>query len=131
VPFNVTLPPTAAVPESVTAVLRIGGATWASGKWPKSQWTSGQTRRIAVAFDAVTLATGVYAYTLEVTNWYLAPTAPQVTTVNNEMIIVNRSASPFGAGWWVAGGCSQSLYHPVGPYTRSTTRRPATARPDS
>ncbi len=103
VPFNVTLPPTAAVPESVTAVLRIGGATWASGKWPKSQWTSGQTRRIAVAFDAVTLATGVYAYTLEVTNWYLAPTAPQVTTVNNEMIIVNRSASPFGAGWWLAG----------------------------
>jgi len=100
---NVTIPLTAPVPDSVTGLLQIGNVTRARTKWLGNQWSSGQTRRVGFAFDALGDATGVYAYTLEIRNWYPDPTPSQPTTVNGELVIVNRSDSPFGAGWWLAG----------------------------
>jgi len=100
---NVTLPSTAAVPDSVTAILTIGGVTRARSQWLGSQWASVKTLRVALGFDALGDGTGVYAYTLEVRNWYPDPTPSQPTTVTAELVVVNRSNSSVGAGWWLAG----------------------------
>lgn len=98
---NVTLPATSTVPDSVTGKLTIGGTVSATGKWTGSQWAPGQTRRTVLLFDALTKATGVYAYTLEIRTWF--PSTSKPTTVTGSLAIVNRSASAFGSGWWLAG----------------------------
>ncbi len=103
VAVNVTLPSTAAIPDSVTGILQIANVTRARGKWLGNQWASGQTRRVALGFDALMDTTGVYAYTVEIRNWYPDPTPSQPTPVNGAVVVVNRSSSPFGAGWWIAG----------------------------
>ena len=98
---NVTLPAISTVPDSVTGTLTIGGAVSATGKWAGSEWAPGKTRRTTLLFDALTKATGIYAYTLEIRTWFPATSKP--TTVTGSLAIVNRSASAFGAGWWLAG----------------------------
>jgi len=141
---NVTLPWSAVVPDSVTAALWVGPPQ-GTRKWLGNQWAPGQSRRIAFGFEGLSLATGVYAYTLEVRNWYPSPTPSQPTTVNGELIVVNRSNSPFGAGWWLAGieqlfwladgrrlvilgDGSARVYAPVGGnlYTAANPTRPDT-----
>lgn len=98
---NVTLPSISTVPDSVTATLTIGGAVAARGTWPGAQWAPGKTRRTAVLFDALGTATGIYAYSLEIRTWFPATNKP--TIVTGSLAIVNRSASAFGPGWWLAG----------------------------
>jgi hypothetical protein len=100
---NVTLASDALVPTTVSAVLRIGGVNVASGSWAGSQWSPGATRRIALGFTgpAAGLATGVYDYTLEVTSSY--PDWNPSETVSGKVVLVDRSTSYFGAGWWLAG----------------------------
>jgi len=102
VAVNVTLPATAGVPDSVTGTVWIGPPQVRT-KWLGGQWAPGQTRRVALGFDGLSFATGVYGYTLDIINWYPAPTDSQRTRVTGELVIVNRSGSPFGAGWWLAG----------------------------
>jgi YD repeat-containing protein len=99
----VTLPLTAQRPDNVTADLTLTGTGLATvrGTWPGTEWQYGQARRLVVGLDALGLATGVYSYTLEVRNWY--GQTSQLTAVTGQAAIVNRSASPFGAGWWLAG----------------------------
>jgi RHS repeat-associated protein len=101
IPFQLTLPNDGIVPNSVTARLLIGGAEEASGTWSGTHWTPGSTRQLALAFDALARSTGLYAFTLEVTRWY--PGGPQTQILSDELVVVNRSNSPFGAGWWLAG----------------------------
>ncbi len=98
---NVTLPPTALVPDSITATLTINAAVRARGTWAGTEWTPGKTRRVVLGFDGLTDATGVYAYTLDLRNWYGASSQP--TSVTGQLAIVNRAGSAFGAGWWLAG----------------------------
>ncbi len=96
--------PDARSPDSVTAVLKdssgnaIGGAT---GSWAGSQWRARSTRRIAVSFDAIGWPSGIHRYTLDVRRWYGA--SPELLSVTGAHWVVNRSASVYGAGWWVAG----------------------------
>jgi RHS repeat-associated protein len=100
---NVTIG--ASVPDTVIATLKIGGITRATGRWHGSSWTPGSTRRVVVGFSAAsatTWPTGVYGYTLEVYT-KSGGTSSSTTIVSGDLSIVNRSASPFGAGWWVAG----------------------------
>jgi YD repeat-containing protein len=100
---NVTLPANGVSPSTITAALRIAGVTRASGSWAGSQWSPGAVRRIALGFSgpAAGLTTGSYDYVLEVTNAY--PESNHSTTVTGKLIIVDRTASYFGAGWWLAG----------------------------
>jgi RHS repeat-associated protein len=99
---NVTLPSSASVPDSVTATLMIGGVQKARRKWSGNQWTSGGIRRIAIGYNALSDPTNIYDWTLEVANWYGTTPMP-AAPASGQLAIVNRSNSPFGAGWWVAG----------------------------
>lgn len=102
---NVTLPATALTPDRVTASLKVNGvppgAGITQGEWSGNEWGPGRTRRIALTFDGLGYATGLHPYTVEVINWY--GTNAQTTTFTGVVAIVNRSASPMGAGWWLAG----------------------------
>jgi RHS repeat-associated protein len=99
---NVSLPAGAEVPDTVEAVLKVGQALKATRKWPGSQWNPGTTRQIAIGYDAISEATGVKPYTLEVNSHYNGGVALS-DTASGDLAIVNRSASYFGAGWWLAG----------------------------
>ncbi|MGH7676523.1 MAG: RHS repeat-associated core domain-containing protein [Gemmatimonadales bacterium] len=99
---NVTAPPGLAVPDSIVAVLRLGGVERARGRWPGTQWLPGATRRVVVGFEDSTIATGIHAYTLEVTSW-IGATPKNALAASGELVVVNRRKSPFGAGWWLAG----------------------------
>jgi RHS repeat-associated protein len=100
---DVRLPAGAMVPDSVVGVLKVGGVQRARGRWTGSDWSAGQARRIVLGFGAVSDPTGVYSYTYEVTNFYGTTGYAPSTPATGQFIIVNRSASPFGAGWWLAG----------------------------
>jgi hypothetical protein len=75
--------------------------TWAGTDWPAGQTT---TRRVTVSWDGLADTTGYYYYEAEVTNIY--PGNVRVTNAtkpSGKMFLINRSQSPFGAGWWLAG----------------------------
>jgi RHS repeat-associated protein len=99
---DVALPAGASVPSTVQASVVIGGVTVASASWPGGDWQPGSTRRVAVQWDGLNTATGLYTYSLQVTAAY-GTTQVSSTPRTDSMAVVNRSASHFGAGWWVAG----------------------------
>ncbi len=86
-------------PNSTFAQLTVNGGVRASATYYAV--ASGTTKQIVLAFDASDLATGVYPFSLLVRNQYSDSTYD--ASVNGELIVVNRSASEFGAGWWMAG----------------------------
>jgi len=96
---DVTLPAGSQVPTSVSAALRVGGVTYASGNWAGADWSPGASRRIALGFEG--LATGVHDYALDVTNTFGG--TPLTTTVTGQLAVVNRGGSEFGTGWWLGG----------------------------
>ncbi|HYW12853.1 MAG TPA: hypothetical protein VE871_12925, partial [Longimicrobium sp.] len=98
--------PVGTVPDSIRAVLLVNGTQVAQRRW--KGWGATQTRRIALSFlanDTVLYKTGVYAYSLVVTAEWLNGTQAPLDSASRtgRMIIVNRSLSPFGAGWWLSG----------------------------
>ncbi len=99
---NVALAPTDPATTSITATLKLGSVTRATGTWAGSQFVGGATKHIAIGFDALADATGSYAYTLELKkNTTAGPVV--IRTDTGHLVIVNRKASAFGAGWWMAG----------------------------
>lgn len=100
---NVTMPSGTAVPDSVTAVLKLNGvARGTGGTWSGSDWgTTGSTRRIVVGYSGLADSTNIYSYSLEVSNWYASTKNTQ--TMTGQVIVVNRATSRFGVGWWIAG----------------------------
>jgi RHS repeat-associated protein len=85
-------------PNSVYAELQVSGAVRASATY--APWSDG-SRQVALAFDASGWASGLYPFTLVVRNVYSSGSYD--ATVSGTLIVVNRSASEFGAGWWLAG----------------------------
>ncbi len=98
---KITLPATAVIPDSITGTLTINAVPRARGKWLGTEWMPGKTRRVVLGFDGLSDATGIYSYTVEFRTWY--PSTNQPTTATVLLPIVNRTSSPFGAGWWLAG----------------------------
>ncbi len=97
---QVTLPSGVPLSATITATLIVNGATRRTATWNASDWASaGQTRKITIGYDAIGDATGVYNYTLQV----VASTGASLKTDNGKLVVVNRAASSFGAGWWLAG----------------------------
>jgi YD repeat-containing protein len=105
VQMDVRVPAGATVPDSVSVNFSstlngtnyVDRGTWT---WPGSNWTSGAVRRLTV-HSVSGWGTGIYPYRIEVTNWYQS--VPYRQTVSDTMAIVNRTASRFRTGWWLAG----------------------------
>lgn len=93
--------PAGTPPDSIRAVLLMNGTQVASTRW--KGWGADQTRRIAISFDATAYTTGLHPYTLQVTAEWLNGTQQTLVNRTGRMVIVNRSGSPFGAGWWLSG----------------------------
>jgi YD repeat-containing protein len=98
---DVTLPAGATVPDSVVAVIAIGGVPHAHGKWSGAHWTPGSTRRISIAMLTLPGSGAVWDVTLEASNWYGG--IQHLKTSNVRLSIADRRTSAFGAGWWLAG----------------------------
>ena len=104
---DVTLPSGEAVPTTVEATLTVNG-TQVTKSWNGTDWVAGETRRIAVQVDAGGWTTGLYPFTLEIRRVTGGSTV--FATLSGNLPVVNRSASPFGAGWWLAG--EEQLFNP-------------------
>ena len=97
-------------PDSIVAIarLKVGGSfvernrrAWAGTLWgPASQ---AATRRVMTNFSATDLSTGLYAFQLELNRYVSGVGYTTIRTDTGSIAIVNRIASPFGAGWWLAG----------------------------
>jgi RHS repeat-associated protein len=99
---TVTLASGQPLPDSVEAVLTVGGVEKGRARWAGTDWTAGATRRIALAYSAGADTTNVYDYTFEAATIYL-PSGRNGTTVAGKLIVVNRRGGGFGAGWWLSG----------------------------
>ena len=66
-------------------------------------YTSGTSAasRLVAAFNATTLATGAYDYTVVVRSWRSGVMSESTASV--KILIVNRQSGEFGAGWGIAG----------------------------
>ncbi len=112
---NVKLGDSTKCPDTVRATLTVSGQNY-SRAWSGADFQTGGTRRIAVVFDGIALATGTYPYTMTVTDVYVGGSSLQSQATGN-LLVVNRSGSPYGAGWWVDG--VEQLFFP----TNDTTTR--------
>ena len=103
---NLSLNSAAATPDSVVATLLVNGIIHGRSRLNGADWIPGRANRVVVA-DTLLVRTAphmdtVYSYTLEAVNYYgVTPTVAKTTT--GTFAVVDRSASPFGAGWWLAG----------------------------
>jgi YD repeat-containing protein len=98
---NVALPTGAAWPDSAVGILSVNGVEKARTRFGGDGWIPGRASRIALGYDALNDATGVYPYKVKVVNWY--GTTQLADSASGDLVVVNRKASPFGAGSWVAG----------------------------
>lgn len=97
-------------PDSIVAIasLKIGGSfvqrdrrAWAGAQWGTPSQAA--TRRVMTNFAASDLATGFYAFRLELDRFVTGVGYTAIRTDTGTVAIVNRFSSPFGAGWWLAG----------------------------
>ena len=97
---NVRLPAGKSALSSVTAVLTVEGRIRARAIYPGAAWPD-TVARIAIGYDASNDATGFHRYELKVKSEY--GTTADSTVVRGQLVVVNRSGSTFGPGWWLAG----------------------------
>jgi RHS repeat-associated protein len=102
---EITLPNDGRTPDSVTAklfVTRAGSPVQVDAQeWIGLDWSVGSVRRVVLSYDAITDSTGLYQYTIQVSKYY--DLTIETNSVASDLVVVNRSTSPFGAGWWLAG----------------------------
>lgn len=103
---DVSFPAGSATPAYLEVLLALAGGPTYSAGIEGGAFSPGMTRRIGVQWDDLYRSTGLYRYTLTVTAVYSTPTGTVRSAAvrdSGEIAIVNRSQSPFGAGWWWAG----------------------------
>ena len=107
-------------PTTVEATLYVGAAGQprtqrAYQQWTAADFTAGSARRIAMSYDASSEASGRYTFSIVVS--LLGPgTVYTYTSEDGEFVLVNRSGSPYGKGWWPAG-MEQLISEPGGDKT--------------
>jgi RHS repeat-associated protein len=109
--LDVAQPFNAAAPTSVQTVLTLTAPgpityTWThtyaydgfsvGAEFPYSRFLS-----LPVNADSLGLPTGVYAYTVQVSNVYSG--GNQTTTVSGELVVLDRQSSAYGNGWGLIG----------------------------
>ncbi|MFN9435128.1 MAG: hypothetical protein ACK6DC_09360, partial [Planctomycetota bacterium] len=95
------LAPGVAVPSAISARVTFNGVAGPSFAYSTTGLAMGQAMRFALQADGSGLPTGVYDYTLTVTMTISGGTFNQ--SFSGRQAIVNRSASEYGAGWWLDG----------------------------
>ncbi len=77
-------------------------------------WSTGpgKVKQLVLDFSAASFATGAYPVEVNVRNQYTG--ASYTTTVRDTLLIINRSAGEFGAGFGIAGVEQLFLNQPVG-----------------
>lgn len=99
---DITMGPGVQLPDSVRAILyRSNGAALDTVRVSGARWRTGTTRRIAFRYDARGDAAGVYDYYVTATNYYGATALSD--SARGSLLLVNRSTSEFGSGWWLSG----------------------------
>ncbi|WP_349431031.1 putative Ig domain-containing protein [Methylomarinum sp. Ch1-1] len=104
IPFDATIVRRSAVPPKISHQAIIGGVRQNN---PSYLSTSGfsesvdETLRAVSLLDASSLATGIYPYNIRVTNHFAS--SSRSTTLRDSMVVINEQASPYGAGWGIAG----------------------------
>jgi len=126
IPVNIKQLSSTTQPDSVELELWWGafGATKtrrARAAWRGTEWTAGvtTTRRVSIRLDSIlsTDTTGVYAYSVVAANWYNGTRQQQGYQPSGGYHLVNRSNSPYGAGWWLAGHEQVKKYYQSGGTT--------------
>ena len=102
---NVAMPSGTVTSATATLQLNVNSVltTVATQNYTGAQLPGDSTRRIALAFNGNALSTGVYPYTLTVAVTVAGNPSAVTVKSTDTLVIVNRSASEFGAGWWLAG----------------------------
>jgi len=94
--------PGGTLPSSVEARVYVDGVQRGYKSLPGSDWAAGgNTRRMSVAVDATGWGTSLRNYYVQVT--LVGGSGGPYTTPTEQLAIVNRSGSHFGAGWGLAG----------------------------
>jgi RHS repeat-associated protein len=103
---NVTLADTTRIPTSVQLVVV---RTWPDGHndtftrtYAGSDWQGNRSRRLAVP-NVASGSTGILRYSVAASLVYPTGTVLIAPVDNSELAFVDRTSSPFGGGWWLAG----------------------------
>ncbi len=94
--------------SNVSVYLVVNGATKAFKSYSGNSF--GGSTRIVIGYDAANEPTGAYPYTLVV--FANLGGFPSVSFMSGTLVVVRRSESRYGAGWWVSG--VEQLYFPAG-----------------
>jgi RHS repeat-associated protein len=100
VALDSALSASASTPSAFSTRLKIGGVQQGEEIFTDSRSLprfTASTSRLSHMFDATGLATGRYAYEATVFSNYVNSSIGGIA--NDQLIIVNRKKSPFGAGW--------------------------------
>ncbi len=100
VPFDVTI--NTDPPNELSAFLEVDGLKQGETIYfDPSGWQDGETRRLALMFDALSFGTGSYPYRIVLTTMYGATVYETVLT--GRLAVLNETQSPLGRGWRIAG----------------------------
>ncbi|MGR9099877.1 MAG: PKD domain-containing protein, partial [Gammaproteobacteria bacterium] len=104
IPFDATINRRSAVPNSISQQTVLGGVLQNNRTFQSTAGLSesvDETLRMASAIDAAQLQSGIYPYTLRVTNHF--DSSSRTAFLSDRVVVVNERQSPFGAGWGLAG----------------------------
>ncbi|MFQ5840770.1 MAG: hypothetical protein ACE5HK_08615, partial [Candidatus Methylomirabilales bacterium] len=104
IPLNAFLSIRAAVPQSFSAALTVGGVAQGSPVFfdTRTLPESADSRsRLSLQFDGSNLPSSRYPYTAQVFSNYVRSSIG--TRAAGQVLIVNRRTSPLGAGWGIQG----------------------------
>ncbi|MBI1748137.1 MAG: VCBS repeat-containing protein [Acidobacteria bacterium] len=126
-PLDVSRPPGTPPPPTLSTRLLVNGTlrgeVFYSGPPDASSLTP---YRMAMQFDANSMTTGVYPYTMQMFLNY-SDTSRFSNATSDQLLINNQRSSPFGAGWGLAG--LQRLYPPApGSFSAVLTDGDGTAK---
>ena len=100
---DISVPSGSPVPDSVRINVSVNGISKGTYRFAQGALQAGGPPvRAAVRFLDNGLPTGVHDLDVTVTKVFHLG-FPEVTAVSGDLIVVNRTASPYGAGWHIAG----------------------------
>ena len=107
---TVSVPPGSAAPDTIVATVTldsVAGRTWVR-KWSGTALAAGVAQRFAIPIDSLPAPNGgtptrIYAYSLDVSACYNGGSCLAATRQRGTLVVVDRSASIYGAGWWIDG----------------------------